>query len=62
MACAAGPEGAVRLTPPPVAGGVTGAGDAFLAAHLAAEARGLAPGAALEAAVGAAARHIARAS
>jgi sugar/nucleoside kinase (ribokinase family) len=62
MACAAGPEGAVRLTPPPVAGGVTGAGDAFLAAHLAAEARGLGPGAALEAAVGAAAQHISRAS
>jgi pseudouridine kinase len=63
MACAAGPEGAVRHAPPPVpAGSVTGAGDAFLAAHLAAEARGLAPGEALAAAVGAAARHIARAS
>jgi pseudouridine kinase len=60
---AAGPEGVVRRAPQPVAArSVTGAGDSFLAAHLAAEARGLGPEAALAAAVSAAARHIARAS
>jgi pseudouridine kinase len=38
---------------------VTGAGDTFLAAHLAAEARGLSPAAALETAIAAAAAHVA---
>lgn len=38
---------------------VTGAGDTFMAAHVAAELRGLAPAAALAAAVGAAAAHVA---
>jgi pseudouridine kinase len=49
----------VTLAPPPVTPrSVTGAGDAFVAAHLAARADGLAPEAALASALDAAARHI----
>ncbi len=49
----------LSLAPPPVAPlSLTGAGDAFVAAHLAARADGLDPEAALHAALGAAARHI----
>ena len=49
----------VTLLPPPAAPrSVTGAGDAFVAAHLAARADGLAQEAALAAALDAAARHI----
>jgi len=50
----------VTLPPPAVAPrSVTGAGDAFVAAHLAARADGLAPEPALAAALDAATRHIA---
>jgi len=46
--------------PPAIAtGSLTGAGDAFVAAHLAARADRLAPEAALHAALAASARHIA---
>ncbi len=49
----------VTLAPPLVAArSVTGAGDAFVAAHLAARADGLAPEAALATALDAASRHI----
>ena len=52
--------GLVTLPPPPVVPRrVTGAGDAFVAAHLAARADGLDPEPALAAALAAAARHIA---
>ena len=52
--------GVLTLAPPPVvARCVTGAGDAFVAAHLAARADGLAPEPALAAALAASARHIA---
>jgi sugar/nucleoside kinase (ribokinase family) len=54
--------GAVSLAPSGIAGGVTGAGDAFLAGHLAAVEDGLPPEAALRAALAAAARHITRAA
>ncbi len=58
-ATAASPDAVVTLPPPPVGSrSVTGGGDAFVAAHLAARARGLAPGPALAAALDAAARHI----
>jgi pseudouridine kinase len=58
-ATAALPHASVTLPPPPVATvGLTGAGDAFVAAHLAARADGLDPEAALRAALAAAARHI----
>jgi len=53
--------GVLTCRPPRVAAhSTTGAGDAFLAAHLAAEARGLTEEAALHAAVAAAAEHISR--
>jgi pseudouridine kinase len=53
-------EGAVRATPPAVeARRITGAGDTFMAAHIAAELAGQARQAALLAAVGAAARYVA---
>jgi sugar/nucleoside kinase (ribokinase family) len=56
----AGAAGVLTLAPPPVAArSVTGAGDAFVAAHLAARADGLAPEPALRAALAASARHIA---
>lgn len=49
----------IRAAPPAVtARRVTGAGDACLAAHIAAEARGLGPEVALRAALDAAARHV----
>jgi pseudouridine kinase len=52
--------GVLMLAPPPIAArSVTGAGDAFVAAHLAACADGLAPEPALRAAIAASARHIA---
>ena len=58
-ATAALPHASVTLPPPPVATvGLTGAGDAFVAAHLVARADGLDPEAALRAALAAAARHI----
>jgi sugar/nucleoside kinase (ribokinase family) len=53
----------LTLAPVPVAArSLTGAGDAFVAAHLAARADGLGAEAALRAALAASARHIARAS
>jgi sugar/nucleoside kinase (ribokinase family) len=53
-------DGVLTLAPPPIAArSVTGAGDAFVAAHLAARADGLAPEPALVAALAASARHIA---
>jgi sugar/nucleoside kinase (ribokinase family) len=53
------PDGLISLTPPQVlVTRVTGAGDTFMAAHIAAEARGLAPEAALEAALKAAATYV----
>jgi sugar/nucleoside kinase (ribokinase family) len=60
VATAADPSGSVSLLPPVVrAQSVTGAGDAFVAAHLAARADGMAPEAALAAALDAAAHHVA---
>jgi pseudouridine kinase len=50
--------GVVRTPPPAALRSVTGAGDMVAAAHLAALARGLSAGDALEAALAAAARHI----
>lgn len=50
----------VTLAPSAAGGGVTGAGDCFVAHHLAAQAEGLASGAALRAALAAAAQHVAR--
>ncbi len=60
-AAAAGyPDGQIAATPPRVAVcRVTGAGDAFLAAHLAAERSGAAPDVALARALDRAARHVA---
>jgi len=59
-ATAADSGATVSLSPPAVAPrSVTGAGDAFVAAHLAARADGLAPEPALAAALDGAARHIA---
>jgi pseudouridine kinase len=59
-AAAAGPGATIVLAPPAVAArGATGAGDAFVAAHLDARAGGLDREAALAAALEAAARHIA---
>lgn len=52
----------VSLAPPRASGGATGAGDAFLAAHLAALDDGLPPEAALRAALRAGSGHIARAA
>jgi pseudouridine kinase len=58
-ATAAVPGATVTLPPPPViAVGLTGAGDAFVAAHIVARADGLDLEAALRAALAAAARHI----
>lgn len=58
-ATATAAEGTVTLAPPAVAPlSVTGAGDAFVAGHLAARADGLDAAAALAAALDAAARHI----
>lgn len=55
----AGPNGLHRATPPDVAvSGITGAGDTFMAAHIAAEARGADSDAARHAALSAAAAHI----
>ena len=52
-------SGAIEATPPQVlVTRVTGAGDTFMAAHIAAEARGDAPQAALEHALGAAAAYV----
>ena len=60
-ASAAGPGGCLTMAPPAVpARSVTGAGDAFVAAHLAARADGLDRKAALAAALAASARHITR--
>ncbi|MBN2907228.1 MAG: kinase [Rhodobacteraceae bacterium] len=59
-AALAGPDGVIVRRPAPVqVAHVTGAGDALMAAHIAAERAGAAPGAALEAALGGAARHVA---
>ncbi|MFT3974620.1 MAG: PfkB family carbohydrate kinase [Amaricoccus sp.] len=55
-------DGVVSAMPPAAAGGVTGAGDRFVARHLAARADGLAAGPALGLALAAAARHIAGAA
>ena len=58
-ATAAGPDDAVTLTPPAVRpASVTGAGDVFVATHLAARADGLRADAALGTALAAAAHHI----
>ena len=58
-ATAAGPDGTISLLPPPVARrSLTGAGDAFVAAHLSSRAAGLGPADALRAALAASARHI----
>lgn len=58
-ATAADPDTAVTQTPPPVSvTRVTGAGDTFMAAHIAAELRGLAPAGALDAALSAAALYV----
>ncbi|MCX7565406.1 PfkB family carbohydrate kinase [Sulfitobacter sp. F26169L] len=55
----AGPQGAVTQTPPPVSvTRVTGAGDTLMAAHIAAELRGLSAEAALDAALSAAALYV----
>ncbi|RKE93883.1 PfkB family carbohydrate kinase [Sulfitobacter guttiformis] len=59
-ATVAAPDGTVTQTPPPVSvTRVTGAGDTFMAAHIAAELRGLAPDAALYEALNAAALYVA---
>jgi pseudouridine kinase len=56
----AGPKGVLTRKPPEVrVARITGAGDSFMAAHIAAERMGAQPGAALEAALAAAARHVA---
>ncbi len=56
-------DGTVTLQPPAVpVHNPTGAGDTFLAAHLAARMRGEAPAAAMTAALAAAARHLGRAA
>ena len=58
-AAEAGPHGLITATPPPVlVTRVTGAGDSFMAAHIAAEARGETPPEALQTALRAAAAHI----
>jgi sugar/nucleoside kinase (ribokinase family) len=58
-ATVAGPDGILSRLPAPVAvTRVTGAGDTFMAAHIAAELRGLDAGAALEAALSAAALYV----
>jgi fructose-1-phosphate kinase PfkB-like protein len=58
-ATAADPDTTVTQTPPPVSvTRVTGAGDTFMAAHIAAELRGLAPAQALDAALSAAALYV----
>ncbi|MEQ6247990.1 PfkB family carbohydrate kinase [Sulfitobacter sp. HNIBRBA3233] len=58
-ATVAGPSGIATQTPPPVAvARVTGAGDTFMAAHIAAELRGLDPDAALASALDAAALYV----
>lgn len=60
-ASAATAAGVVTLSPPALAArSLTGAGDSFVARHLAARAQGLAPAPALQAALDAAARHIAQ--
>ncbi|MBB3994485.1 sugar/nucleoside kinase (ribokinase family) [Sulfitobacter undariae] len=58
-ATVASPDTVVTQTPPPVSvTRVTGAGDTFMAAHIAAELRGLLPDAALDAALSAAALYV----
>ena len=58
-AAEAGPDGIRTATPPPVlVTRVTGAGDSFMAAHIAAEARGEDPETALATALAAAAAHV----
>ncbi|RBI85031.1 kinase [Rhodosalinus halophilus] len=58
-ACSGSAEGLVAAMPPQVlVARVTGAGDAFMAAHVAAELRGAAPAAALDGALAAAATHV----
>ena len=58
-AAEAGPEGVRSATPPPVlVTRVTGAGDSFMAAHIAAEAGGEDGARALETALAAAAAHV----
>ncbi len=58
-AAAAGPSGLTEATPPEVlVTRVTGAGDTFMAAHIAAELGGTAPADALQAALQAAANHV----
>jgi sugar/nucleoside kinase (ribokinase family) len=55
----AGPDGVITAAPPKVlVTRVTGAGDSFMAAHIASEARGAARDAALAAALAAAAAHV----
>lgn len=59
LACVAGESGAWVQSPPPVAvTRITGAGDTFMAAHVAAELRGAAPPAALDQALAAAALYV----
>ena len=54
-----GPKGVITRAVPEVSvTRITGAGDSFMAAHIAAERSGAHPGAALEAALAAAARHV----
>jgi len=58
-ATAASPDTVVTQTPPPVSvTRVTGAGDTFMAAHIAAELRGFLPDAALDSALSAAALYV----
>lgn len=54
----AGGAATARPAPPVAVQRVTGAGDTFLAAHVAAELRGAGPGPALDQAIAAAARHV----
>jgi len=61
MACASDDETTVTLTPPPTpAHSTTGAGDVFMAAHIAAGGEAATPHTRLQAAIDAAARHITR--
>ncbi len=61
MACFSDGSTTVTLTPPPTpAHSTTGAGDVFMAAHIAAGGEGVSPEARLQAAINAAARHITR--
>ncbi|MCF6272854.1 MAG: PfkB family carbohydrate kinase [Rhodobacteraceae bacterium] len=61
MACFSDGKTTVTITPPPTtAHSTTGAGDVFMAAHIAAGGEGITPETRLQAAIDAAARHITR--